>query len=628
MPGKITGDKPPIPFLSPEVRDIAFRLMSKEVLRRAFRDVISVPGKEIQDLHDVHGEFGTADKWNERREQIGHWLKESNEITDIANQVIDDSSMAKELERDTRRELCDRIDECANNPALIADGLAERLADGGILPMYGMPTRSRLLYHEITKRSRFRSPLGIDRDLDLAITEFCPGAQKLKDKVIHTAIGFTPPLLQAGGRIRIGNDNDPLPEREWMLRCSHCQYAHIRQERFDDEICPNCDKKGKDIVRIFQIVTPAAFRTNLYRGSDAMKEIDTVTGAGTITIPGNKEAEIIPDMNCRALFYSGRVYKINDNHGRFFRGQLGTTQNFRGSSLENQWIDENFQNKPRVGVEFQPSSNLPEEFALSSGKTTDILRIRPEVTLKGLNMDPASILPNVGVKAAYYSAGFILRAVVAQELDIQPEELDIGNVLRVPSGDRFVGELVINDRLPNGSGFTRWLHGNLQQVLYNICNTEDAKNFVGKLTSKAHRKNCDAASYCCLSEYRNMNYHGLLDWRLGLCLLRCLTDQMFDCGLNGEFDAPFLSDWLTIANRQRDSICKSFSLEPKNFSKLPGFVMGNQQVIIIHPMWGHMHSTGELSLAIENAAPGAKFIDTFNLQRRPAKAYDSLARQS
>jgi len=64
---------------------------------------------------------------------------------------------------------------------------------GGVLPMYGMPSRVRDLYHhDPTRKQKVAT---IDRDLDLAITEFSPSAEKTKDKRIYTSIGFTAPLL-------------------------------------------------------------------------------------------------------------------------------------------------------------------------------------------------------------------------------------------------------------------------------------------------------------------------------------------------------------------------------------------------------------------------------------------------
>ena len=48
-----------------------------------------------------------------------------------------------------RTRLYGTICEAASNAELAGDGLAERLAEGAVLPIYGMPSRSRLLFHQL-----------------------------------------------------------------------------------------------------------------------------------------------------------------------------------------------------------------------------------------------------------------------------------------------------------------------------------------------------------------------------------------------------------------------------------------------------------------------------------------------
>ena len=73
------------------------------------------------------------------------------------------------------------------------------------------------------------------------------------------------------------------------------------------------------------------------------------------------------------------------------------------------------------------------------------------------------------MKAAYYSAALIVRAAAADRLDIDPEELDISNVRRIELTDgSFAGEIIINDHLANGAGFTRWIGGHWRELLDSI----------------------------------------------------------------------------------------------------------------------------------------------------------------
>ena len=131
-----------------------------------------------------------------------------------------DSIEPNAFELFARYELFQQIENCVNNLELAGEGLAERLAEGGILPMYGMPSRVRDLYHHDPSRKNKVST--IDRELDLAITEFAPGSEKTKDKRIYTSIGFTAPLLPDNKNGLVPASHDPLSQRKWMLRCQCC----------------------------------------------------------------------------------------------------------------------------------------------------------------------------------------------------------------------------------------------------------------------------------------------------------------------------------------------------------------------------------------------------------------------
>ena len=57
--------------------------------------------------------------------------------------------------------------------------MSERLANAGFLPMFGFPTK--YVYY-MKKPIRLPAQNVIDRNLDLAITEFAPGSEIIKDK--------------------------------------------------------------------------------------------------------------------------------------------------------------------------------------------------------------------------------------------------------------------------------------------------------------------------------------------------------------------------------------------------------------------------------------------------------------
>ncbi|HEY9420029.1 MAG TPA: DUF1998 domain-containing protein, partial [Thermoanaerobaculia bacterium] len=381
---------------------------------------------------------------------------------------------------------------------------------------------------------------------------------------------------------------------------------------------------------------------NLGNGEDAKEEGEILSsGVGTVAESSTVEPRQLPGSNAVMGFSTGRVFRINTNHGQFFTGARGTASLSRGHArLDHQWIEDRFQSDPDLGVAtFLPASPQapPERIALAAPKTTDVLRIRPAAVPPGLRLDPLAPAPAeiqlrgtaASVKASYYSAAFILRSVASELLDIDPEELSVSNLRAVPGGDgRHVGEIVVNDYLPNGAGFTSWIANHLLDVLHAATALPaDPETFAGALVQPRHREVCDHACPDCLRTYRNMSYHGLLDWRLGLSLLRVLVDPAYACGLDGNFGFPELATWLEDARKLRDSFCSAFpALRPETFGRLPGLFVGGIAVLLVHPLWDASHPDGLLAEArvVIPQAREVRYIDSFNLQRRPSWTYQAL----
>lgn len=625
-PERITGDKAPVPFLSMGRFEVAARLVAKECLRRAFL-AAGVHWSESGTPPDTHGEFGLISAWTGdagRRAAVEDWLHSSPEVATVAAAVASGPGCPPpaDLECFARRQLFSRLDAASRNPELSGDGLAERLAEGAILPMYGMPSRSRVLFHQL----RGEVASSIDRDLDLAITEFAPGSERTKDKRIHRAVGFTAPYLYRSARWEPAS-NEPLGGRRWMERCEQCHFTRTSEAEPDAPVCPECGCGRNGNVtrfRVFQFVVPRGFRTSLGPGEDAKEEGDVmVSGAASLAESDTNPCVTVAGTNT-VLGYStfGRVYRVNDRRGLLYRGGLGTTVR-RGQTLEAQWIDERYQ--AADGITFSPTG-MTEDLALAAPKTTDVLRIRPSAVPAGLTLDP--LVSHGAVKAAFYSAAFILRSLAAELLDTDPEEFDVSNVRQVDlGGSHKGGEIVLSDHLANGAGFVAWLHDHWTEILTEATSTSGPSNsFVGGLISSHHRATCDSSGYDCLRQYRNMSYHGLLDWRLGLSLLRCLSTSEFTAGLDGDLTAPELDGWLKFAEERRDAFCATFRCMPRVFGPLPGLEIAGRPVIIVHPLWDTFRPHGLLAEArVDLAEDHVRHLDTFNLLRRESWSYLSLA---
>lgn len=621
-PERITGDPAPTPFLTMNQDRIVKRLFAKECLRQAFRK----SGVRWWDNPnpDVHGEFGQAIPnghyrgWQDHRQAVVNWLSSEKDVQRTIIEALTGADNENYLEW-IESELPALIDRIAVNPEITGEGLAERLAEGAVLPMFGMPSRSRDLYHRLASRGRKYS---IDRDLELAITEFAPGAQKTKDKAVHTSIGFTPTIFWRG-RWALSSE-DPLPYRRWMMRCRACGHTSTSENPGTIATCPDCNR-GDENWQQFRIAVPEAFRTDLTKGDDAAEESDIAHGMPTILSESSRGLSIrdVGGTNCSTAFADDeRIWRINDNSGRLFNGCLTRTPPPPGRTLSrniplltNQWID----------LRFLDSDNPGESIALAAGKTTEVLRIFSRDVPAGLTLDPSR--SNSAVRASAISAGFLLQRVIADKLDIDPDEIEIASLrkIRTDSGQD-VAEIVLSDRLANGAGFVRWARDHFSEILNEACIPREARSYAGTIQGLGHRK-CDSACYDCLKVYRNMQYHGLLDWRLAVSYLKSLLGPGYSAGLDGQFESPELDGWIEDAGRSRDNFIANFDYSPVNFGLLPGFNTERRNFMIVHPLWDTNRPTGILSKAI--SAAGGKidgFIDSFNLLRRPPWCREQLAK--
>lgn len=670
-PHKITGDPPPIPFLSMKQERIFYRLLAKEVLRQAFRDVVNLDPTEER---GVHGEFGEVQNWENRKGDLENWAKRNlifieQIILTLRGQVA--PNKMTEYKEWTINILFTRIDEIVANDEIVATDLAQKLAEGGLLPMYGMPTSVRNLYHGIKReKNTSYSALSIDRDQSLAIYEFAPGSQKTKDKAIHTCIGFTSDFIPGknnkGLNVIKNINKTPFLPSHWMVLCKSCGYTETFRflEKPNFIQCPECEKEDSTKFSVFNIKVPRAYRTNLTPGKDAKEDSELILSRPPIYAEKKQqEKQIIRVVGNTNLNISDFdvTWRVNTNGGRFFKGHQYENIGFMDPddniwhNFEHQWIDHSFtkleEHYEQSGFRMHLNGQGPEEIiALAASKKTEILRISPESVVSELNIDLFSDDPMRAscIKGAFYSAAFLLQRTLADRLDVDPTEIEIAEIVRKKlSKGGYSAEIVLTDELPNGSGFVRHLHDYFSEYLDLLLKTSELndselKSYTEKLRSKDHYEHCQDSCYECLKVFRNMNYHGLLDWRLGLGLLRIMKDSNYKSGVDGNFNFPELHNWQKLAEKSRTEFIKSFfdlSKEEQNTRLdryrdteilLPNFRVNKGTIVIItHPFWDLERweednwLTSIIALALSRYKK-VKFIDSFNLHRRPAWCYEKL----
>ena len=197
-PHAITGDLPPPPFLARARPEIARRFLRKWWLNRAFENLREGAHDWPADAMrppDIHGEFVPSGlysgdpKW---RSDLATALKALEpDAQNFAAALADHEGLTLAEVAEPPQQLLESIDSVLSRPEVVREGLGHSLAEAGLLPMYGMPTRVRNLYTGARRTSTGIDWRTIDRELDVAVHEFAPGSIIIKDKRAHLTVGFT-----------------------------------------------------------------------------------------------------------------------------------------------------------------------------------------------------------------------------------------------------------------------------------------------------------------------------------------------------------------------------------------------------------------------------------------------------
>lgn len=658
-PERITGDAPPPPFLAAGYEDIPLRVIRKAWLQAAFKYLRLkhqglYPGYDVTPP-DIHGEFVYVADYKDADSPWRGELREALESTLSAR----DAAIAL-LTADLSSELVNKIAQALDVHALmtaISDaiaregrwdiGVAHALAEGGLLPMYGMPTRVRPLYLGL----HVSGPDDLDwdttdRDSDVAIYEFSPGASLVRDKRVHTAVGLTsslPKPRKRGGWVMPGQDQRSAVDDEWwMARCDGCG-GWTRAGEPDDLACVAC---GSAIAKASfrHCVSPAAYRTDF-----SPKR----TGEGDLRIVRSRivcaEAADVRPITVRgsnlavSLERTARIVRLNPGYDPdpmqsagfdFDQGRQraaparGAWMTFSNQAL---WVDHAATlHSPDWTPDMGPLSGW-----LASRKITDSLFLSPRDTHPLLDISRvAGTDEKVAVRAAALTSCFLLVDRAALELDVDPGEFDIlPPRLYQPDGVK-KPLLQIADTLVNGSGLSRRLAQTPDRpwaidLLSSIVNDASAWP-LREFGRDTHRASCDQACYECLQRYGNRSYHGLLDWRLGLSYARALIDPSYAAGADGDFSSPELTDWRAMSEDALARVARGSSdLELISGEPLPAVRFrrpgGDAIIAIHHPLWRLDGVVSPLVEGMRAHAGPVRLIDSFELARRPFHAISRLS---
>lgn len=310
---RITGETPPQPYLDLRRPQIVRRVLAAEALRRAF---LALPDAQrpASARHSTHGTFGQAAGWSAHEPHIGRWLAESDEIPAIiesftAYSGLDHADRA-ELEPWVRHGLIDDVRAAVASPHFTQPELSERLANAGVLPMFGFPTRVRSLYQRAPRSLEDDDAAKVsDRPLDYAVSSFSPGAEVLKDKQTHLTVGFAAWEFR-GGRPQPVN---PLGEPLRVHRCPSC--GAVETGREGDAACSVCHATTLS----FDLFQPLGFRSD-FDPRDFNDQVERGQGTSMPELAWTPDEPIPARLGALAVSVlpGARVFTVNDNGGQLF----------------------------------------------------------------------------------------------------------------------------------------------------------------------------------------------------------------------------------------------------------------------------------------------------------------------
>jgi hypothetical protein len=331
---------------------------------------------------------------------------------------------------------------------------------------------------------------------------------------------------------------------------------------------------------------------------------------------------------------------------------LETTDKFEQATFNNQLLELGLKkklgfgfneaiNRPFISSKLSDETQVGKKLSLGAQKTTNVIRLHPAQLDFSLDINPFHSIDmgkKVSSKGAFHSAAYLLQRCLADLLDVSPEEIELAAITEQQLDDiteRSTGRIVLSDELPNGSGFVEYLNNHIDEFFKMCLEPTKENRYTYSFINKEHAESCKDSCYKDLKNYRNLNYHGILDWRLAVGLIRVLSDATYLSGIDGKWDYIEIADWPETADEYARDFAMNLGIdivENPSFYRvvenIPIISFKDINIVITHPFWNttNFPNPTALSRVIAECENPARifFADTFNLNRRMAWCYEEF----
>lgn len=565
---RMVSSIPPDPYLELNREEIFYRVYYKEILNRAF-STIDIDNDDLTD--NVHGEFGKYYNWSKYKDSVKEWIHGNQlVIIEIAEHLRQGTYILKsneELYQRVKETLVDEIDNVVDNEFEYTQiALSERLANAGFLPMFGFPSKVRVLYESFP--SKLPPENVVDRNLDLAISEFAPGSEIVKDKKILTPVGVVHYKPKAGGPEEV-DGRSVLPNG--IRRCTNATCNTVFLEVQENNSCSICQSP----LEIIPACSPLGFCVDydLAIPKDFDGSFEWSPRAGEVTLdPTSKLVHEIPLGNIylrsNQVPAQGIVHQINDNDGNLF--QLGKLP----GKFENRWVVQDLLLNQSIRLK-----NVTG-YAFLSSRHTGVITVSIQHLSSHYHLDAY----NPYHKAAFLSWAFLIRKSICDKLDIETNEFDVG--YRVSPNNDNPPEIYIVEKADNGAGYCNYLSSTeniaISEKVFIKSLLPDGRVYKEILMRKEHEKVCGSSCYDCLRDYYNQKNHSLLNWRIALDLASLANDREAELNFQQEYWRTFMSETLltTLENKLNG---RRRIIDGNNFIEIDECLY-----LISHPFWNNL----------------------------------------
>ena len=404
------------------------------------------------------------------------------------------------------------------------EGMLESLMRAGVLPKYAFPVdvvRLSILEEEedFYESQDFYS--GIPRDLQIALTEYAPGAEVLQwrfpDAYIYRSAGVYNPSAQ---------HPDYAPE-ESLNECRRCRTVILTPaEAAPSAECPEC---GSSEMLNIPYLRPRGFTVDAALpegGREAYgsggRERAGVTppaqllvGANAIT-RGQNNPSFAP--NLYSAVHVGDLFMRNMGPDRARPGFTLCRVCGRHLDADNLGVHtypanvpphRGFPRGPRAGQTCPNKDEFDNRVVLGHRFNSEVILLAVDMPefLDAPMMEPAG-------RAVWYSFGTLMSEAAARYLEIEPDEVQVGVRPMRDGFGRVQGEVFISDNVPGGAGYARAIQDSLA----------DITQLEMEMGRDCPNASCSGACYHCLLGYRNQSIHNLLDRNLAVSVLEYLLE--------------------------------------------------------------------------------------------------------